>query len=663
MGRSTVDKCQVVSKLKKHYEQWLTLKKEGQLKPQRRTFPEKEERLRHELSLLFDIAPKKAKNKKVPDSFESEQGNDVAMAGPDRSEITLAVGENNEESYLDGCDDDDNFEDFSDPDFTLKNPRKRKRSGKKQLINDAMCDALDRAKLSGSKSMFVVNAVLKASGQTPSNFIFSKETIRKKRMLRRETLYLEIQNMFDGVENLVVHWDSKACTNSVGEKDEKLSIAVSFNGKTKMLACPIIQDKRGITQAAAVLDALRCWGIEKNIIGMCFDTTPSNTGVNIGACTYIQKEMDVLQLPCRHHIMELIVGCAFQTCKSLEDNTVNEDILIFKKFKEAWKTLDRSHYDTALLDAQLMNHFTNAELMDVKHFCQEQINTFQPRGDYKEMMQLILTLFGELNVRGATNVDILAPGSVSRARWMSKILYVIKIYLFRAQFDLSADQLSDIRRLICFITKVYSYSWYTCPNAVNAARNDHTLLQKLLEYRRSTDDLIATAAIKKISQHLWYLGEILIGFSFFDLGVPIATKQNMVKSLTKKSAAKNKRRFDLGNNPDLEEIEKLEGTDLSHFVSERTLEFFNILNINCEFLSTHPSQWKHSATYIEQIEMLKKIQVVNDLAERGVALAAEYSSIITKDRKQQQYLTHVIEKHRLEFPNALKKTLTAEPNI
>lgn len=663
MGRNTIQKRQAVLKLKDTYTKWLKLNKEGQLKPPRKTYTEKKSKFQDYLSLLFNVAPMNTirtdelRNNTPPQpqpSYQRLYQEDQPLNVEQRHPIARYDYNHLSDSI------DDEKEDPLDADFTIRKTIKKKSVGKQKILSHKVCDALDRAKLSGNKAMFVVNSVIEATGQNPSNFVLSKESIRKCRMLRREKLYMEIKNMFGEVENFVVHWDSKACLNAKGEKDEKLSIAVSYDGKTKILDSPIIPDKRGKTQADAVLHALEEWGIKDNVVGMCYDTTRSNTGLNIGACINIQNQMlkNVLHLPCRHHIMELIIGSAFQTCKSLEENTVSEDISIFKDFKGMWKTIDRNHFESALSDGPLMECFTQAEITNVLQFCQHQINVFLPRNDYKEMLQLILTLFGEAHTRGATNVDILAPVSVSRPRWMAKIIYILKIYLFRSQGDLSAEQLSDIRRFVCFVVKLYVYHWYTCPNALTSAQNDLQLFKKLLEYREK-DAFIANAALRKFSQHLWYLGELLVGFSFFDPSVSVEIKQKMVNSLRRESRDKHILRFDIGSGskPGNDDLERLQVMDLSHFVSNQTMIFFDTLNINTEFLSVPPSQWEHSASYTNHINFLRKIHVVNDLADRGVSLAAEYSAIITKDKSQQQYLTHVVEHHRKLYPNANKTTL------
>ena len=92
------------------------------------------------------------------------------------------------------------------------------------------------------------------------------------------------------------------------------------------------------------------------------------------------------------------------------------------------------------------------------------ITKFQQRDDYKELLQLALLFLGEpLTV---ADVYIHAPGAFHRARWMAKIIYCLKVFLFRAQFHLSLRELSDLREFNIFIMKIYLKTWYcgTCYN-------------------------------------------------------------------------------------------------------------------------------------------------------------------------------------------------------
>ena len=72
----------------------------------------------------------------------------------------------------------------------------------------------------------------------------------------------------------------------------------------------------GVLTGQAVYDAAKEWDLVDNIIGMCFDTTASNTGLNEGACIHIMKHFkrNLLQFAFRHHVFELVVGAAITVC-------------------------------------------------------------------------------------------------------------------------------------------------------------------------------------------------------------------------------------------------------------------------------------------------------------------------------------------------------------
>jgi hypothetical protein len=52
--------------------------------------------------------------------------------------------------------------------------------------------------------------------------------------------------------------------------------------------------------------------------------------------------------------------------------------------------------------------------------------------------------------------------------------------------------------------------------------------------------------------------------------------------------------------------------------------------------------------------------VVNDLAERGVALIQQFNSSMTRDEEQTQYLLQVVEQHRHHFSAPTKSMVKKE---
>lgn len=103
---------------------------------------------------------------------------------------------------------------------------------------------------------------------------------------------------------------------------------------------------------------------------------------------------------------------------------------------------------------------------------------------------------------------------------------------------------------------------------------------KDLDKYKNQNLAVSEAAFKSFAGHLWYLCPELICFAFFDVMVSIETKKEMVSALEKRGSAKTCHRVKL--------LQKdVNSKNLSDFVSQDSLNFFKILNINYIFcLST-----------------------------------------------------------------------------
>jgi hypothetical protein len=97
---------------------------------------------------------------------------------------------------------------------------------------------------------------------------------------------------------------------------------------------------------------------------------------------------------------------------------------------------------------------------------------------------------------------------------------------------------------------------------------------------------------------------------------------------------------------------------VADFVTRSSRRLFEIMNIQTDFLKVDPEHWKSRADYQAASEFVQTVTVVNDSAERGVALMQNYNSILTKNEVQKQFLLQVVEQHQRMFPNSLKATLT-----
>lgn len=109
------------------------------------------------------------------------------------------------------------------------------------------------------------------------------------------------------------------------------------------------------------------------------------------------------------------------------------------------------------------------------------------RDDYLEFTELcVLFLNGETVAQA---VKLKRPGALHKARWMAKLLYSIKICLFREQIKqlpagtiTTSQQVVKVRDFVNFATLVYSHWWMNCNSAADAPRHDLQFLRTLMRY-------------------------------------------------------------------------------------------------------------------------------------------------------------------------------------
>jgi len=88
------------------------------------------------------------------------------------------------------------------------------------------------------------------------------------------------------------------------------------------------------------------------------------------------------------------------------------DLLLFKTFSKFRKNINKAGYECAMSEDSI-----SFDIILVKNyiinFIRNQLSVYQPRGDYKELLNLSLICLGE-NI--GEKVTILAPGAFHRAR-------------------------------------------------------------------------------------------------------------------------------------------------------------------------------------------------------------------------------------------------------
>ncbi|GBP87160.1 hypothetical protein EVAR_62629_1 [Eumeta japonica] len=251
-----------------------------------------------------------------------------------------------------------------------------------------------------------------------------------------------------------------------------------------------------------------------------------------------------------------------------------------------------------------------------------------------------------------TKIHWRAPGPIHHARWMAKLLYALKIFLFRNNLQalkLTKREEKQIVRFVSFGALIYAKIWIEEPLAADAPVNDLLLWKKLRLYE-AIDSEIGKAARGVLERHLWYLSNELVALALFSEKLSESDKQAIVQKMNS----------DGGNRSVRADSAKLTSEiTLEAFVTQRTLKTLSALDIKDSFLELPTDTWNDNDDYLQGKNCVKKLRVVNDTAERGVKLFEDYNTILTKNEDKKQFLLHVVEENRkIVSTETSKKELT-----
>ena len=454
--------------------------------------------------------------------------------------ISLASDESDAESNI--AEQDLNYTEQSEQSESSSPPTVKKKRSRINFITPKLVGSLDRCQLSVRDSVYVLHAVAEALGHNTDDLVINRSSIHRCRQILRAERAKIIKSKFqEAPPNYVVaHWDGKLLP-SLNVRDssiEHLPIIVSSQNMEQLLGVSKLERSTGEEIATAVYNTLENWGVSESLEALCCDTTASNTGRLNGAMVLIEQKFnkDLLYLPCRHHIYELILRSVFE-CK-LPQVTSSPYIPLFKKFQKNWNNINNTNYESGMEDSECYSTLKDVK-EEILNFAQYQLQNEHFRHDYNELLELVIIfLNGDLERR----FKIHPPGAMHQARWMSRAIYCLKIYIFRNEYTISSVENNSLRDICIFIIRFYVQAWFGCPLPHKAPCQDLDFIKSLKSYE-NIDPTISKAAIKKLCGHLWYLSEEAAALAFFDDTVPIETKQFMVKALQNEGTINPMKRF------------------------------------------------------------------------------------------------------------------------
>ena len=147
-----------------------------------------------------------------------------------------------------------------------------------------------RLKLSVRQQTALYAGIVKVGGGKLQDTPLSVPSVQRSRHKGIEKSTKSIKQNF--ISNLpphvIIHWDGKKITyQKKKKKDERLAILGSFPGVREneekkvdlFFGAPLVSDGTGLVCSQTVVDTISHWNITTSIIiGMCWDTTASNTG-------------------------------------------------------------------------------------------------------------------------------------------------------------------------------------------------------------------------------------------------------------------------------------------------------------------------------------------------------------------------------------------------
>ena len=269
----------------------------------------------------------------------------------------------------------------------------------------------------------MIAAVAEALGHNIDDLVINRSSIHEYRKILRKNISERVKTHFCGnLPNFaIVHWDGKllSANNNTDHRVERLPIVVTSENLEQLIAVPKLERSTGREQAMSVCNALQDWGLPTIVEAICFDTTASNTGRFNGACVLIEMtlEKNLLYLPCRHHIFELVLRAVFDT--KMKQVTNSPDIPMFKKIKENWSTINPKKCISGFSDQKCRAALEDKK-EEILNFLSSQLQIKQIRDDYRELLELSVLFLGGDNLAQMYNIKIRPPGAIHH-----RVLYTV----------------------------------------------------------------------------------------------------------------------------------------------------------------------------------------------------------------------------------------------
>ncbi|XP_044593839.1 uncharacterized protein LOC123271268 [Cotesia glomerata] len=501
-GIPVIKSCNAISKIVRLHNEWILLKKNKSRNTQ--TQKSKEKRFSLKLDQIFDLALQKSFNQLTETQKEFLSNERRAHRSSPIIFETNSQTDSDEEltrsfSGLSTSTGSKSFPSSGELKREISNfenelPSRLRPKKKKNVIDEKLVATLDRTQTSDRMAAYLVNSVAKNFDVDVDKINTSRSSLRRHRMHQRQATAKNLKEKIIFPSCLVLHWDGKLLDDSESvKKVERLPVIVTGLDFEHILGVPKLVTGDSKNQTDAIIKLLDEWKIKNKIKALCFDTAAVNTGLNNGTCTQLERELNrnLLHLGCRHHIYELVLRSVAETCWPV---TSGPNVAIFNRFKNNWENINKEEFETGIEDSEV--EIKTRDMKDeILQFISSQIKEYQPRADYKELLDLTY-IFGRNSIK-----SLWIQATWSDAPCKMK------------QFKVNAKEIPQLRDICLFIVTIYVKAWCQCPNAIKAPNQDLQFLKDIIKYK-DINRKISSAAMDTFLRHGWYLSESLAPLSF-----------------------------------------------------------------------------------------------------------------------------------------------------
>ena len=281
-----------------------------------------------------------------------------------------------------------------------------------------------------------------------------------------------------------------------------------------------------MAEAEVIKQAMSSWSVKEQCINLVFDTTATNSSPLVGACLHLELYVGhlVLWSACRHHVYELYIK---KVTDVILGDTDSPGVSLFKRLAKDWHGLQIDYNKLQTLNFDSLPDWVREEGKSVLKWAEQLLFTATwVREDYKEFCQLVVVaLGGQID-----KFRFRLPGADHHARWLSKGIYLPKIFLLSSVFKLTVEEEEQVRRLVIFILVFYARPWMQAPVAAAAPRNDLNFHLNILRYRK-LEPVVAYRLLEVIRRHQWYLTAQWVPLALADKEVPEEEREDLAKTI------------------------------------------------------------------------------------------------------------------------------------